>query len=110
MAPKADRPAVPTRPLSRVQQAVGRSVSESHATIPAAYTAMKMDVACSLEEAAALSKEVKRPVGLTEIFVRAVAGLHDRFPLVFAALDGSLPRWTVAPVAITIDSATSQPL
>ncbi|ACU73927.1 catalytic domain of components of various dehydrogenase complexes [Catenulispora acidiphila DSM 44928] len=96
--------AVPTQPLSRVQQAVGRAVSESHATIPAAYTAMKMDIGRSLAEAAALSKEVKRPVGLTEIFVRAVAGLHDRFPLIFAALDGDRARLAdVAHIGVTMD-------
>lgn len=96
--------AVPTQPLSRVQQAVGRAVSESHATIPAAYTAMKMDIGRSLAEAAALSKEVKRPVGLTEIFVRAVAGLHGRFPLIFAALDGDRARLAdVAHVGVTMD-------
>ncbi|GAA2014508.1 2-oxo acid dehydrogenase subunit E2 [Catenulispora yoronensis] len=93
-----------TQALSRVQQAVGRAVSESHATIPAAYTVMKMDIGRSLAEAARLTKEVRRPVGLAELCVRAVANLHDRFPLFFATLDGDRVRLAeAAHVGVTVD-------
>jgi 2-oxoglutarate dehydrogenase E2 component (dihydrolipoamide succinyltransferase) len=89
-----------TQPLSRVQQAVGRAVSTSHSTIPAAYTAVKMDVGRVGE----LTKQVKRPVGLAEIFVGAVAGLHERFPLFFAAIDGDRARLSAAAhVGVTVD-------
>ena len=92
------------QPLSRVQQAVGRAVSTSHATIPAAYTAVKMDVGRALTHAAELTKQVKRPIGLAEIFVAAVATLHERFPLFFAAIDGDRARLSVAAhVGITVD-------
>jgi 2-oxoglutarate dehydrogenase E2 component (dihydrolipoamide succinyltransferase) len=41
---------------------------------------------------------------LTEIFVRAVANLHDRFPLVFSALDGDHARLSdAAHIGVTID-------
>jgi 2-oxoglutarate dehydrogenase E2 component (dihydrolipoamide succinyltransferase) len=98
----ADEPG--TQPLSRVQQAVGRAVSTSHATIPAAYTAVKMDVGHALAHAAELTRQVKRPIGLAEIFVAAVAGLHERFPLCFAALDGDGARLSAtAHVGLTVD-------
>lgn len=98
----ADAPG--TQPLSRVQQAVGRAVSTSHATIPAAYTAVKMDVGRALAHAGELTRQVKRPVGLAEIFVAAVAGLHDRFPLFFAAIDGDRARLSAAAhVGVTVD-------
>lgn len=93
-----------TQPLSRVQQAVGRAVSTSHSTIPAAYTAVKMDVGRALAHAAELTKQVKRPIGLAEIFVGAVAGLHERFPLFFAAIDGDRARLSAAAhVGVTVD-------
>jgi 2-oxoglutarate dehydrogenase E2 component (dihydrolipoamide succinyltransferase) len=93
-----------TQPLSRVQQAVGRAVSTSHSTIPAAYTAVKMDVGRALAHAAELTRQVKRPIGLAEIFVAAVAGLHERFPLFFAAIDGDRARLSAAAhVGLTVD-------
>jgi 2-oxoglutarate dehydrogenase E2 component (dihydrolipoamide succinyltransferase) len=93
-----------TQPLSRLQQAVGRAVSTSHSTIPAAYTAVKMDVGRALAHATELTKQVKRPVGLAEIFVGAVAGLHERFPLFFAAIDGDRARLSAAAhVGVTVD-------
>jgi 2-oxoglutarate dehydrogenase E2 component (dihydrolipoamide succinyltransferase) len=93
-----------TRPLSRVQLAVGRAVSTSHSTIPAAYTAVKMDVGRALAHAAELTKQVKRPIGLAEIFVGAVAGLHERFPLFFSAIDGDHARLSAAAhVGVTVD-------
>lgn len=93
-----------TQRLSRVQQAVGRAVTTSHATIPAAYTVVKMDVGRALAHAAELTRQVKRPIGLAEIFVGAVAGLHERFPLFFSALDGDHASLsTAAHVGVTVD-------
>jgi 2-oxoglutarate dehydrogenase E2 component (dihydrolipoamide succinyltransferase) len=92
------------QPLSRVQQAVGRAVSTSHSTIPAAYTAVKMDIGRALTHAAELTAQVKRPIGLAEMFVAAVAGLHERFPLFFAAIDGDHARLSAAAhVGVTVD-------
>nr|WP_260408092.1 2-oxo acid dehydrogenase subunit E2 [Planomonospora venezuelensis] len=73
--------------LPRVQRAVARAVALSHRTVPAAYTVVRFDVGRALERARALTREVRRPVGLPELFVQAVAGLHERFPLLFASVE-----------------------
>jgi len=97
-------PAHATVAISRVQQAVGRAVSESHDTIPAAYTAVKMDIGGLLTRAAETTKEIRRPVGLAELFVAAVARLHGSHPLFFAALDGTQARLADAPhIGVTLD-------
>ncbi|WP_329425087.1 2-oxo acid dehydrogenase subunit E2 [Streptosporangium sp. NBC_01495] len=90
--------------LSRVQRAVARAVTTSHGTIPAAYTVVRFEVGPLLERARGLSREVRRPVGLAELFVQAVAALHPAFPLFFASLDGDRARPADAPrVGVTFD-------
>ncbi|MEU8378134.1 2-oxo acid dehydrogenase subunit E2 [Streptosporangium sp. NPDC048865] len=90
--------------LPRVQRAVARAVTTSHGTIPAAYTVVKFEVGPLLERAKGLSREVRRPVGLAELFVQAVAALHPAFPLFFASVDGDLARPADAPrVGVTFD-------
>ncbi|MER7205545.1 2-oxo acid dehydrogenase subunit E2 [Streptosporangium sp. NPDC000239] len=90
--------------LSRVQRAVARAVTTSHSTIPAAYTVVKFDVGPALERTKDLSRQVRRPVGLTELFVRAVAALHPEFPLFFAAVEGDGARLSDAPrIGVTFD-------
>ncbi|MEU4831219.1 2-oxo acid dehydrogenase subunit E2 [Streptosporangium sp. NPDC023615] len=93
-----------THRLSRVQRAVARAVTLSHDTIPAAYTAVRFDVGPLLERARGLTREVRRPVGLAELFVQAVAALHPAFPLFFSSLDGDRVRPADAPrVGVTFD-------
>ncbi|MER5321147.1 2-oxo acid dehydrogenase subunit E2 [Streptosporangium roseum] len=93
-----------THPLSRVQRAVARAVTTSHGTIPAAYTVVKFDVGPLLERTRGLSREVRRPVGLAELFVQAVAALHPAFPLFFASIDGDRARPAEAPrIGVTLD-------
>ncbi|MGC5011545.1 2-oxo acid dehydrogenase subunit E2 [Streptosporangium sp. DT93] len=93
-----------THRLSRVQRAVARAVTVSHGTIPAAYTAVRFDVGPLLERARELTREVRRPVGLAELFVQAVAALHPSFPLFFSSLDGDRVRPADAPrVGVTFD-------
>ncbi|MFF4987714.1 2-oxo acid dehydrogenase subunit E2 [Streptosporangium saharense] len=90
--------------LSRVQRAVARAVTTSHSTIPAAYTVVKFDVGPALARTKDLSRQVRRPVGLAELFVQAVATLHPTFPLFFAAVDGDGARLSDAPrVGVTFD-------
>ncbi|MEU8202258.1 2-oxo acid dehydrogenase subunit E2 [Streptosporangium sp. NPDC049046] len=90
--------------LSRVQRAVARAVTTSHATIPAAYTVVKFEVGPLLERAKGLSREVRRPVGPAELFVQAVAALHPAFPLFFASVDGDRVHPADAPrVGVTFD-------
>ncbi|MEV4243025.1 2-oxo acid dehydrogenase subunit E2 [Streptosporangium canum] len=104
-AGEADSGGAPaTHPLSRVQRAVARAVTTSHGTIPAAYTVVKFDVGPLLARTRGLSREVRRPVGLAELFVQAVAALHPAFPLFFASVDGDRARPAEAPrVGVTFD-------
>jgi 2-oxoglutarate dehydrogenase E2 component (dihydrolipoamide succinyltransferase) len=91
-------------PLGRVQQAVARAVELSHRTIPAAYTVVRVDLGPALAHAPGLTREVRRPVGLAELFVQHVAALHGDFPLFFAAIDGSIAIPAEAPnIGVTVD-------
>ncbi|WP_214322211.1 2-oxo acid dehydrogenase subunit E2 [Nonomuraea sediminis] len=91
-------------PLTRVQRAVGRAVTLSHDTIPAAYTVVRFDLRPALALAAQLTERVRRPVGLAEIFVGALAALHAGHPLFFATLDGDVARLSDKPhVGVTFD-------
>jgi 2-oxoglutarate dehydrogenase E2 component (dihydrolipoamide succinyltransferase) len=92
--------------LSKVQRAVGRAVQRSHATIPAAYTVVKIDVGAALVRAAELVRQVRRPVGLAELFIEAVAALHGRFPLCYGRIsdDGiSVILADVPDIGVTMD-------
>ena len=90
--------------LSRVQRGVARAVELSHRTIPAAYTVVRMDLGPAVAHARALTRSVRRPVGLAEIFVQQVAALHRGFPRFFAAIDGSTALLADAPhIGVTVD-------
>ncbi|MFI7127216.1 2-oxo acid dehydrogenase subunit E2 [Nonomuraea sp. NPDC050153] len=101
---------VPTtvRRLSPHQRAVGRTVSLSRQTIPAAYTAIKVDVGRATAAARGLTKRLRKLVGLPDLLVASVARLHRDFPLCFAALvDESTAAVPEAPhVGVTIDLGT----
>ena len=91
-------------PLSRVQRGVARAVELSHRTIPAAYTVVRMDLGAALAHARELTRSVRRPVGLAELFVQQVAALHPQFPLFFAAIEGSTALLAEAPhIGVTVD-------
>ncbi|CAG6395516.1 2-oxo acid dehydrogenase subunit E2 [Streptomyces cocklensis] len=101
-APAADAPA--GVPLTRVQQGVARAVEISHRTIPAAYTVVRMDLGPARAHAVRLTRAVRRPVGLAELFVQQVAALHAGFPRFFAAIDGSTATLADAPhIGVTVD-------
>ena len=92
--------------LSRNQRAVARTVTRSAATIPAAYTAMTIDVGAALDQTARLARAVRRPVGLAELFVAAIGSVHAEQPMCFARLDDD--GTTVHPsgaahVGVTVD-------
>ncbi|MBB5782658.1 2-oxo acid dehydrogenase subunit E2 [Nonomuraea jabiensis] len=73
-----------TQPLPPVQRAVAAAVTRSHQTIPAAFTAVKLDAGPAIARARALGKEVRALIGLPELLVSAVASLHGQFPMCFA--------------------------
>lgn len=91
-------------PLGRVQQGVARAVALSHRTIPAAYTVVRMDLGPALAHGARVTREVRRPVGLAELFVREVALLQPEFPRFFAAVDGGTALLADVPhIGVTVD-------
>ncbi|MGW6502923.1 2-oxo acid dehydrogenase subunit E2 [Nonomuraea angiospora] len=96
------------RRLSGNQRAVGRTVSLSHQTIPAAYTAIKVDVGKATAAARDLTKRLRKLVGLPDLLIAAVARLHQDFPLCFATLlDEDTAAVPDAPdVGVTIDLGT----
>ncbi|MEV4512405.1 2-oxo acid dehydrogenase subunit E2 [Dactylosporangium sp. NPDC049525] len=92
--------------LSRNQRAVARTVARSAATIPAAYTAMTVDVGAALDQAPHLARAVRRPVGLAELFVAAIGSVHAGQPMCFARLDddgSTLHPAGAAHVGVTVD-------
>jgi 2-oxoglutarate dehydrogenase E2 component (dihydrolipoamide succinyltransferase) len=93
-------------PLSKEQRAVGVAVRRSQQSVPAAYTVVRMDVGAALARAAGLVREVRRPVGLAELVIEAVAGQHRAYPLFFGRLDdsGATVHLADAPhVGVTVD-------
>ncbi|SDG16027.1 2-oxoglutarate dehydrogenase E2 component (dihydrolipoamide succinyltransferase) [Sinosporangium album] len=94
------------RPLSKVQRGVGRAVQLSHSTIPAAYSVVRADVEAALDLASRLTREVRRPIGLPELCLRAAARLHERFPLMFARLAGNdtLELPDAPHIGVTVDA------
>ncbi|MFI0900389.1 2-oxo acid dehydrogenase subunit E2 [Streptomyces sp. NPDC020983] len=90
--------------LPRVQRGVARAVELSHRTIPAAYTVVRMDLGPALAYAKRVTREVRRPVGAGELFVREVALLHADFPRFFASVEGSTALLADAPhIGVTVD-------
>lgn len=102
--PGTDDPGVTRHELPRVQRGVARAVEISHRTIPAAYTVVAMDLGPALAYAKRITREVRRPVGAGELFVREVALLHADFPRFFASVEGSTALLADAPhIGVTVD-------
>ncbi|TDC90750.1 dehydrogenase, partial [Nonomuraea deserti] len=96
------------RALSAGQRAVGRTVSLSHRTVPAAFAAIKVDVGEAIAAARDLTRRLRMLVGLPDLLISAVARLHHDFPLFFATLvDEGAARVPESPhVGVTIDLGT----
>ncbi|MFG1825170.1 2-oxo acid dehydrogenase subunit E2 [Microbispora bryophytorum] len=91
--------------LSRAQQRTAEVVERSIREIPAAFTAMNVDVTEVLSLARDLTRRLRTLVGLPEMVVKAAGGLLDRFPMFFAA-PGPGPRArraATADVGVTVD-------
>ncbi|GAB2469334.1 2-oxo acid dehydrogenase subunit E2 [Streptosporangium sandarakinum] len=91
--------------LSRNQRRVAEVVERSHREIPAAFTAVRVDVTEALAHARRETRRVRALVGLPELLVGATGRLLDRFPLFFAApVDGRRARpASSAHVGVTVD-------
>ncbi|MGW1408872.1 2-oxo acid dehydrogenase subunit E2 [Streptomyces sp. NPDC002403] len=87
------------------QQAVARTVTRSHQTIPSAYTVIRVEVGGVVDKARALTGEWRKLVGVPEFLIMAVAGLRERFPLCFASLvdERTVSVADGAHVGVTID-------
>ncbi|MEU6430645.1 2-oxo acid dehydrogenase subunit E2 [Microbispora sp. NPDC046973] len=91
--------------LSRAQQRTAEVVERSLREIPAAFTAMNVDVTEVLSLARDLTRRLRTLVGLPEMVVKATGGLLDRFPMFFAQ-PGPGPRArraATADVGVTVD-------
>ncbi|GAA4081587.1 2-oxo acid dehydrogenase subunit E2 [Nonomuraea soli] len=91
--------------LSRTQRRVAAVVEESHAAIPAAFTAMRVDVTDALSHARVLSRRDRVLIGVPELVVKAAGSLVEKFPLCFATpVSGrSARRAGAAHVGVTVD-------
>jgi 2-oxoglutarate dehydrogenase E2 component (dihydrolipoamide succinyltransferase) len=93
-----------TLPIPRGQQAVADVVSESHRTIPAAFTLTKVDADAALAAADEASQRFGQMIGLPELIIKATASLYDQFPAFFATFCGDALAVAPAPrVGVTID-------
>lgn len=103
-----EEPRGQVRSLPKHQQAVARTVALSHRTIPAGYTAIRVDVGAALQRARDVTRRARKLVGLPDLLVQAVACLHDDFPLFFARLvdDTTAELAERAHVGVTIDLGT----
>jgi 2-oxoglutarate dehydrogenase E2 component (dihydrolipoamide succinyltransferase) len=88
LAPAGNGDAGPVHHLPAVQGAVARTVQRSHQDIPAAYSVMKVHVDAVQEEARQLGMRLRKPVGMPEFLIAALAPLHSRFPVFFATPAG----------------------
>ncbi|GAA0409869.1 dihydrolipoamide acetyltransferase component of pyruvate dehydrogenase complex [Acrocarpospora corrugata] len=91
--------------LSKAQRLTGDVVRRSHETIPAAFTAVKIDVTGTAKLTRDLSRHARTLIGLSELLVKAVADQRAEFPLLFATLvePGYVRLAEAAHVGVTID-------
>lgn len=82
LANRSQAQAVQTVTLSKRQVAVGRVVSDSHTNIPAVFIVVRVN--CD----ALLGRVGRRPIGLTELFVKMLADQAAKFPEFFGTLKG----------------------
>jgi len=93
----------PARTLTPVQRGMSATVTRSWQTIPAAYTAVTVEVGPALDRAKRLTRELRTLVGLPELLIQAIGRAHGEFPEMFAELDGQEIRLRDPHVGITVD-------
>lgn len=93
----------PARPLTPVERGMSATVTRSWQTIPAAYTAVTVEVGPALERVKQLTRQLRTLVGLPELLIQAIGRAHGEFPEMFAELDGQEVRPRDPHVGITID-------
>src|SRR5205085_372898 len=92
--------------LSANQSAVAAVVSTSHATIPAAFSALTVDLGPALGFGRRVSRERRAMIGLTEIVIKAVGGLRPTHPMCFASIEDQYTARLsdAAHVGVTMDA------
>ncbi|MDW5329227.1 2-oxo acid dehydrogenase subunit E2 [Plantactinospora sp. KLBMP9567] len=93
------------RQLSAHQRAVARTVAASHATIPSAFAAAKVQAAPLLAELREIGGRQGGFIGIPELVVRALARLHAEWPLFYATVhdDLSLTLAATPDIGVTVD-------
>lgn len=91
--------------LPRSQAAVADAVARAHATIPAAFTVVKVDVDAALAHGRTLTRRFRALVGLPELVLVALGAVAAEFPVFFATPLGgrAMRRASGAHVAVTVD-------
>jgi 2-oxoglutarate dehydrogenase E2 component (dihydrolipoamide succinyltransferase) len=91
--------------LSHEQRLVAGVVARSHATIPAAFTAMTVDATRVAEVRRELDEAGHPGVGVTELLIAAIASLRAAYPLFFGSYqdDDTVLVPGGAHVGVTID-------
>jgi 2-oxoglutarate dehydrogenase E2 component (dihydrolipoamide succinyltransferase) len=94
--------------LDQNQRAVAAVVTESHRTIPCAFTAMRIYIDEALRYCADVAARAQVFAGLPELLVKIVAGQYRAFPVMFTGLrpDGTFPIPATADVGVTVDIGT----
>lgn len=100
----AETPQPAAQGLDRTQQAIAAVVSKAHREIPAAFTVFKVAVDAVLELATVETERAGYPVGVPEFVIKAMAGLHEKFPTFFATLtDAGLVAAQAPGIGVTVD-------
>ncbi|HEX3786923.1 MAG TPA: 2-oxo acid dehydrogenase subunit E2 [Pseudonocardiaceae bacterium] len=91
--------------LSGVQQAVARAVSLANLEIPTAFAVVKVYTDAALDLLHELVVRHDRFLGLADLLVKALASVHEKFPLFFGSLRAgySVALADRAHVGVTVD-------
>jgi pyruvate/2-oxoglutarate/acetoin dehydrogenase E1 component/pyruvate/2-oxoglutarate dehydrogenase complex dihydrolipoamide acyltransferase (E2) component len=91
--------------LDRAQVSAAAVVTRSHREVPTGFTVVRARVDAVLDTLADMSNETGAQFTLSEVVVKAVAALHQDFPLFFGSLlDDRTVALAEAPhVAVTVD-------
>lgn len=97
-----------THVLDRVQQATAAVVTRAHEEVPAAFSAVEVEVDAVLARLETLSEKTGADVGLAEAVVKAVAAAQPAFPHLFGELvdERTVQLAERADVAVTVDAGT----
>jgi 2-oxoglutarate dehydrogenase E2 component (dihydrolipoamide succinyltransferase) len=103
VAPSQAKP--PHKAMSAHQAAVARTVSASHATIPAAFLAVRVWTDRAVAACKALSAKHDSLIGMAELLVKIVGGLGEEFPI-FYGVDQPAAVLAAPNVGVTFDAGS----